>query len=78
MGWFLEMVPFRSLSNEVHVCPVVETFDSLQITFPSLQETRGHLSQNLLRPEAGLIILTYLLTYLLTYSLHGAESFLRS
>jgi hypothetical protein len=57
MGWFLEMIPFRSLSNQVHVCPV-ETFESLQITFPSLQETRGHLTQHLFASNAGLIILS--------------------
>jgi hypothetical protein len=43
--------------KEVYVCPLVETFESLQITFPSLQETRDHLTQKLLKPEAGLIIL---------------------
>lgn len=58
MGWFLEVVSFGFLMKEVHVCPVVETFESLQITFPSLQETRGHLTQILLKPEAGLIILS--------------------
>jgi hypothetical protein len=58
MQWFLEMVPFRSPSNQIRVCPVVQTFVSLQITFPSLQRTCGHLAQNLLKPEAGLIILS--------------------
>ena len=52
------MVPFRSLSNQVHVCPVVEAFESLQVTFPSLQETRGHLALNVLNPETGLIMLS--------------------
>jgi hypothetical protein len=58
MGWFLETVPSRSLSNKVHVYSVVETLESLQITFPSLQETRAHWTQKRLKPEAGLIILS--------------------
>ena len=58
MGWFLETVPSGSLSNQVHVHPVVETSEPLHIAFPSMQATRSNLTPNLLKPEAGLIILS--------------------
>ena len=47
--------PFRITS---HVYPVVETCESVQVTFQSLQETCGHLTLNLLKAEAGIIMLS--------------------